>query len=170
MTAIFNCSSVAKKYGVPIIADGGIKFSGDIVKALAGGASSVMIGSMLAGTEESPCQVILFQGRRYKQYRGMGSLNAMKDGSKDRYFQSGVKNGKLVPEGVEGRVPYKGLLKETIFQLVGGVKSGMGYTGCRTINELWEKVRFTKISPAGLKESHVHDVYITEEAPNYKTV
>lgn len=169
MTAIFECAKVGHKYGIPIIADGGVKFSGDIVKALAGGASTVMLGSLLAGTEESPGQVILFQGRRYKQYRGMGSLGAMKDGSKDRYFQENQDPQKLVPEGIEGRVPYKGPLAEILFQLAGGLRSGMGYTGCRTIKELQEKTRFIKISTAGLQESHVHDVYITEEAPNYKT-
>ncbi len=170
MTAIFNCSKTANKYKTPIIADGGIKFSGDIVKAIAGGASTVMLGSILAGTGESPGQVILFQGRRYKQYRGMGSLGAMKEGSKDRYFQEGQEASKLVPEGIEGRVPYKGPLGETIYQLMGGLCSGMGYTGCESITELQTKSEFIKISPAGLTESHVHDVYITEEAPNYKTL
>ena len=169
MTAIFNCAAAAGKHGVPAIADGGIKFSGDIVKAIAGGASTVMLGSILAGTEESPGQIILYQGRRYKQYRGMGSLGAMKEGSKDRYFQEGQEASKLVPEGIEGRVPYKGPVGETIFQLVGGLCSGMGYTGCKTINQLQTQSRFVQISPAGLTESHVHDVYITEEAPNYKT-
>ena len=169
MTAIYNCSQVCQKNGVPLIADGGIKFSGDIVKALAGGASTVMLGSLLAGTEESPGQVIIFQGRRYKQYRGMGSLGAMQGGSKDRYFQEGRESKKLVPEGVEGRVPYKGTLGETIYQLVGGLRSGMGYTGCATIKELMEKTKFIRISSAGLQESHVHDVYITEESPNYKS-
>ncbi len=170
MTAIFNCSEMANKHGIPIIADGGIKFSGDIVKAIAGGASTVMLGSILAGTAESPGQVILFQGRRYKQYRGMGSLGAMKKGSKDRYFQEEREASKLVPEGIEGRVPFKGPVRETIYQLVGGLCSGMGYTGCETINELQTKTSFVQISSAGLTESHVHDVYITEEAPNYKTL
>ncbi len=170
MTAIFNCSKAANKLKTPIIADGGVKFSGDIVKAIAGGASTVMLGSILAGTGESPGQVILFQGRRYKQYRGMGSLGAMKEGSKDRYFQEGQEASKLVPEGIEGRVPYKGPLGETIYQMMGGLGSGMGYTGCGTIAELQTKSEFIKISPAGLTESHVHDVYITEEAPNYKTL
>ncbi|MBU3914888.1 IMP dehydrogenase [bacterium] len=169
MTAIFNCAVVGKKHNVPIIADGGIKFSGEITKAIAAGASTVMLGSMLAGTDESPGQIILFQGRRYKQYRGMGSLGAMKDGSKDRYFQEDREASKLVPEGIEGRVPYKGKLSETIYQMVGGLCSGMGYTGCRNIKELQENSRFIQISSAGLTESHVHDVYITEEAPNYKT-
>jgi IMP dehydrogenase len=168
MTAIFECAGAAKQYGVPIIADGGIKFSGDVVKALAGGAATVMLGSMLAGTTESPGQVILYQGRRYKQYRGMGSLGAMKDGSRDRYFQEQEDTSKLVPEGIEGRVPYKGPVRETIYQLIGGLRSGMGYTGSRTIDALRENARFLRISGAGLKESHVHDVYITEEAPNYK--
>jgi len=170
MTAIFNCAPVGRKHGVPIIADGGIKFSGDVVKALAGGASTVMLGSMLAGTTESPGQVILFQGRRYKQYRGMGSIGAMKDGSKDRYFQEDQEASKLVPEGIEGRVPYKGKLKESIYQMVGGLRSGMGYTGSASIDKLRENAQFIQISSAGLQESHVHDVYITEEAPNYKTL
>jgi len=169
MTAIYNCAKVCHQNGVPLIADGGIKFSGDIVKALAGGASTVMLGSLLAGTEESPGQVIIFQGRRYKQYRGMGSLGAMQGGSKDRYFQEDRESKKLVPEGVEGRVPYKGSLSETIYQLVGGLRSGMGYTGCGTIKDLMEKTKFIRISSAGLQESHVHDVYITEESPNYKS-
>lgn len=169
MTAIFNCAAAAKKHNIPIIADGGVKFSGDIVKALAGGASVVMLGSMLAGMDESPGDVILYQGRRYKQYRGMGSLGAMKQGSADRYFQENKKDMKLVPEGIEGRVPYKGPLGETIFQMIGGLRSGMGYTGCGTIKDLGEKAEFVQISPAALKESHVHDVFITEEAPNYKT-
>lgn len=170
MTAVFNCSEAARKYNIPIIADGGIKFSGDIVKAIAGGASVVMLGSILAGTTESPGQVILFQGRRYKQYRGMGSIGAMKKGSKDRYFQEDQEESKLVPEGIEGRVPYKGPVQETIYQLVGGLCSGMGYTGCKTLGELQTNSTFIQISPAGLTESHVHDVYITEEAPNYKTL
>lgn len=171
MTAIFACADIGLKAGIPIIADGGIKFSGDIVKALAGGASTVMLGSMLAGTTESPGQVILFQGRRYKQYRGMGSIGAMQEGSKDRYFQEDQEEtSKLVPEGIEGRVPYKGKLRETLYQMVGGLRSGMGYTGNSTIEELRNNSQFIQISPAGLQESHVHDVYITEEAPNYKTI
>jgi IMP dehydrogenase len=168
MTAIFNCAEAAKKHNIPIIADGGIKFSGDVVKSIAGGASVVMAGSMFAGTDESPGQVIHYQGRRYKQYRGMGSIGAMKEGSKDRYFQEGQDSKKLVPEGIEGRVPYKGPLSTIIYQLIGGLRSGMGYTGCASIEELKTKAQFVSISPAGLKESHVHDVYVTEEAPNYR--
>ncbi len=167
ITAIDQVARSVRPHGVPVIADGGIKFSGDIVKALAAGADSVMIGSLFAGTAETPGQVVLYQGRRYKLYRGMGSLGAMKDGSKDRYFQSEVDDLKLVPEGIEGRVPYKGPLSETIHQFIGGLRSGMGYTGSRTIAELQERSRFVRISNAGLRESHVHDVYITEEAPNY---
>jgi IMP dehydrogenase len=169
MTAIKECSRVADAAGVPIIADGGIKFSGDITKAIAAGASSVMIGGLFAGTDESPGELMLFQGRSYKVYRGMGSLGAMEAGSKDRYFQSGVEAAKLVPEGVEGRVPYKGLLSTSIHQLVGGLKSGMGYCGCKNINELRKKARFIRITPAGLRESHVHDVVVTKEAPNYSS-
>ena len=169
LTAVFNCSEVAKKYNKSIIADGGIKYSGDVVKAIAGGASVIMAGSMFAGTDESPGEVIHYQGRRYKQYRGMGSIGAMKEGSKDRYFQEGQDdNKKLVPEGIEGRVPYKGTLTNIIYQLIGGLRSGMGYTGCATIEELQAKAQFVEISAAGLKESHVHDVYVTEEAPNYR--
>jgi IMP dehydrogenase len=154
---------------VPIIADGGIKFSGDITKAIAVGANSVMIGGLFAGTDESPGERVLFQGRSYKVYRGMGSLGAMESGSKDRYFQSGVESPKLVPEGVEGRVPYKGPLATSIHQLVGGLRSGMGYCGCRNIEELRRKSRLVRITAAGLKESHVHDVVITKEAPNYSS-
>jgi IMP dehydrogenase len=154
---------------VPIIADGGVKFSGDIVKAVAAGAHSVMIGGMFAGTDESPGELVLYQGRSYKVYRGMGSLEAMKDGSKDRYFQADVENeGKLVPEGIEGRVPYRGPISATVFQMVGGLRSGMGYTGCKDLEELRTKAKFVRISAAGLKESHVHDVIITKEAPNYR--
>ncbi len=168
LTAILNCRSISNKTGVPIIADGGIKYSGDITKAIGAGASSVMIGGLFAGTEESPGEKIIFQGRSYKAYRGMGSVEAMKQGSKDRYYQGDETNGdKLVPEGIVGRVPYRGTIAENIFQLVGGLKSGMGYVGCRTIDELREKARFIKISAAGLRESHAHDVIITKEAPNY---
>jgi len=169
MTAIMECSKVADAARVPIIADGGIKFSGDVTKAIAAGASSVMIGGLFAGTDESPGELVLYQGRSYKVYRGMGSLGAMEAGSKDRYFQSGVEAKKLVPEGVEGRVPYKGPLAASIHQLVGGLRSGMGYCGCRNIKELRKKARFIRITPAGLRESHVHDVVITREAPNYST-
>ena len=169
MTAIMECSEEARKYNIPIIADGGIKYSGDITKAIAGGADSVMIGSLFAGTEESPGELIIYQGRTYKLYRGMGSLEAMKEGSRDRYMCLETdKSDKLVPEGIVGRVPYRGPLADNIFQLVGGLKSGMGYLGCRTIKELQEKAEFVKITPAGLRESHVHDVIITKEAPNYR--
>lgn len=165
VTAVFDAAQAAAKYNIPVIADGGIKYSGDIVKALAAGANTVMLGSLLAGCEESPSDSEIYQGRQFKVYRGMGSLGAMSKGSKDRYFQQD--NKKLVPEGVEGRVPYKGLLAETIFQLVGGIKSGMGYCGCHTIDELHTNAQFIRITGAGLKESHPHDIYITKEAPNY---
>lgn len=169
ISAIMDCRSVSNKTGVPLIADGGIKFSGDVTKAIGAGAHSVMIGGLFAGTEESPGESIFYQGRSYKVYRGMGSLEAMKQGSKDRYYQSEeVEEDKLVPEGIVGRVPYKGSLSANIFQLIGGLKAGMGYVGCRTIEELREKARFLKISAAGLRESHVHDVIITKEAPNYR--
>jgi IMP dehydrogenase len=160
---------VAARSDVPVIADGGIKFSGDVVKALAGGASSVMIGALFAGTDEAPGEVVLYQGRSYKVYRGMGSLGAMTDGSADRYFQAEVRDAsKLVPEGIEGRIPYRGSLTSNIHQLVGGLRSGMGYVGARTLGELRQKARFVRISSAGLQESHVHDVIITKEAPNYR--
>ncbi|MCI9675847.1 MAG: IMP dehydrogenase [Lachnospiraceae bacterium] len=165
ITAIMDCYSVAKEYGVPIIADGGIKYSGDITKAIAAGGSVCMMGSMFAGCEESPGEFELFQGRKYKVYRGMGSIAAMENGSKDRYFQENAK--KLVPEGVEGRVAYKGDLEDTVFQLLGGLRSGMGYCGAHNIEELKENGRFVKISAASLKESHPHDIHITKEAPNY---
>ena len=169
VTAVDECARAAEKYGVPVISDGGVKFSGDLVKALAAGAASVMIGSLLAGTEEAPGDVILYQGRSYKSYRGMGSLGAMKQGSRDRYFQGDVGEvEKLVPEGIEGRVPYKGSLEMTIFQLVGGLRSGMGYLGTRNIAELRTRPRFVRITQAGLRESHVHDVIIEKEAPNYR--
>lgn len=169
MTAIMNCRSVGNKTGVPIIADGGIKYSGDITKALGAGAHCVMLGGLLAGTEESPGELVLFQGRTYKSYRGMGSLEAMKKGSQDRYYQGDEETeDKLVPEGIVGRVPYRGTLAANIHQLVGGLKAGMGYVGCRTLEELREKARFVKISAAGLRESHVHDVIITKESPNYR--
>ncbi|MEE1055689.1 MAG: IMP dehydrogenase [Acutalibacteraceae bacterium] len=165
ITAIYDAACAAAEYGVPIIADGGIKYSGDIVKALAAGGSVVMIGSLVAGCEESPGESEIYQGRQFKVYRGMGSLGAMGKGSQDRYFQSGFK--KFVPEGVEGRVPYKGYLSETVYQMVGGLRAGMGYTGCGSIEELHEKAQFVKITGAGLKESHPHDINITKEAPNY---
>lgn len=168
-SAIMRCAQAAKRKGVTIMADGGIKYSGDITKAMAAGASSVMIGSLFAGTEESPGEMILYQGRSYKVYRGMGSLEAMKKGSKDRYFQSHVETeSKLVPEGIEGRVPNRGPLASVVFQLVGGLKAGMGYVGARDIAELQKRASFLKITPAGLRESHVHDVIITKEAPNYR--
>ncbi|MGB9679081.1 MAG: IMP dehydrogenase [Thermoanaerobacteraceae bacterium] len=165
ITAIYDCAEEADKYKIPIIADGGIKYSGDIVKALAAGASVVMIGSLFAGTEESPGEIEIYQGRSYKVYRGMGSIAAMKEGSSDRYFQEDAK--KLVPEGVEGRVPYKGALKETVYQMLGGLRSGMGYCGVMNIEELRTKTKFIKITQAGLTESHPHDIIITKESPNY---
>ncbi len=167
LTAIMECYSVTSKYNIPLIADGGIKYSGDITKALAAGAHCIMIGSLFAGTNEAPGEIILYQGRSYKTYRGMGSLGAMQGGSSDRYRQESVKPEKLVPEGVEGRVPYRGPLSKSIHQLVGGLKSGMGYCGCRTLEELRNKAKFIKITNAGLRESHVHDVTITRESPNY---
>lgn len=168
-TAVALCAEEAHKHDIPVIADGGIKFSGDLVKAIALGASSVMVGGMLAGTEECPGDVVYYQGRSYKVYRGMGSLSAMKSGSKDRYFQDDYEPEKLVPEGVEGRVPYKGPLSKVVYQLMGGLKAGMGYCGARTIPELWERALFVQITDSGLRESHVHDVQITEEPPNYNT-
>jgi IMP dehydrogenase len=166
ITAIAECSKATREAGVPLISDGGIKFSGDITKAIAAGADSVMIGSLLAGTDESPGETILYQGRTFKSYRGMGSLGAMPQGSSDRYSQS--VNGKLVPEGIEGRVPYKGPLADLVYQLVGGLRSGMGYCGCATIGELQQRAKFLRVTVAGLRESHVHDVIITKEAPNYR--
>lgn len=165
ITAVYDAACAAQKHNIPVIADGGIKYSGDIVKALAAGANAVMLGSLLAGCEEAPGATEIYQGRSFKVYRGMGSLGAMECGSKDRYFQEGAR--KLVPEGVEGRVPYKGMLSDTIFQLVGGIRSGMGYCGCEDIEALHERSRFVRITGAGLKESHPHDIYITKEAPNY---
>ena len=167
VTAVYEAACIAAKYDIPIIADGGIKYSGDIVKALAAGANTVMLGSLLAGCEEAPGESEIYQGRQFKSYRGMGSIAAMQNGSKDRYFQEG--NKKLVPEGVEGRVPYRGALADNIFQLMGGVKSGMGYTGCATIAELHEKAQFVRITGAGLIESHPHDISITKESPNYSS-
>ena len=169
VTAIMNCRAVSSKTGVPLIADGGVKFSGDVAKAIGAGAHTVMIGGLFAGTDESPGEVVIFQGRSYKVYRGMGSIEAMRRGSKDRYYQGeDAEDDKLVPEGIVGRVPYTGSLVANLFQLVGGLKAGMGYLGCRTIEELREKARFVKISAAGMRESHVHDVIITKEAPNYR--
>lgn len=165
ISAIYDVACVASKYGIPVIADGGIKYSGDITKAIAAGADSVMMGSLFAGCEESPGETEIYQGRQFKVYRGMGSIAAMKQGSSDRYFQAGAQ--KLVPEGVEGRVPYKGTLADTVFQLLGGLRSGMGYCGSSTVSELQQNGRFVKITGAGLKESHPHDIYITKEAPNY---
>jgi IMP dehydrogenase len=168
VTAIGSCAKAAARQNVPIVADGGIKFTGDITKALAAGADSVMIGSLFAGTEESPGETILYQGRTYKVYRGMGSLGAMKQGSKDRYGQADVEETmKLVQEGIEGQVPYKGSLSFNIHQLVGGLRAGMGYLGCRDVATLRAKARFMQITAAGLREGHVHDVFITKEAPNY---
>jgi len=165
ITAIYDCATVAREYGIPIIADGGIKYSGEITKAIAAGASAVMLGSMFAGTEESPGESEIYQGRRFKVYRGMGSIAAMKQGSKDRYFQDDDK--KLVPEGIEGRVAYKGALSDTINQLIGGLRSGMGYCGAENLEVLRNDTQFIRITGAGLRESHPHDVQITKEAPNY---
>jgi IMP dehydrogenase len=167
--AIGDAVAAAKGTGVPVIADGGVKFSGDVAKAIAAGADSVMIGSLFAGTEEAPGEVILFQGRNFKTYRGMGSIGAMRKGSSDRYAQEGtVADSKYVPEGIEGRVAFKGSVADMVTQLVGGLRSGMGYTGCRSIKELQENAQFVRITSAGLRESHVHDVIITKEAPNYR--
>jgi IMP dehydrogenase len=169
LTAIMDAVETASRFGIPVIADGGVKYSGDVVKALAAGANTVMIGSLFAGTDEAPGEVILYQGRSYKVYRGMGSLGAMADGSRDRYFQSHVEdNRKLVPEGIEGRVPYRGSLHSSVFQLIGGVRAGMGYCGAARLADLRAHARFVRISQAGLQESHVHDVIITKEAPNYR--
>jgi IMP dehydrogenase len=168
ITAILNCARATREAKAPLIADGGIKFSGDITKALAAGADCVMIGSLFAGTDESPGETILYQGRTYKSYRGMGSIGAMQEGSRDRYGQDNEAPGKLVPEGIEGRVAYKGPISSMVTQLVGGLRSGMGYCGVRTIGELQNETRFVKITEASLRESHVHDVFITKEAPNYQ--
>ena len=165
ITAVYDCAKVAEKYGIPVIADGGIKYSGDIPKAIAAGAGVVMIGSLFAGTEESPGETIIFKGRSFKVYRGMGSIESMKKGSSDRYFQEDA--GKLVPEGVEGKVPYKGYVRDTIYQLVGGLRASMGYCGTPTIRDLQKDGKFVRITGAGLRESHPHDVIITKEAPNY---
>jgi len=165
ITAVWECARAAAETGTPIIADGGVRYSGDIVKALAAGASTVMLGNLFAGTAESPGEVEIFQGRSYKVYRGMGSIGAMKSGSRDRYFQEGQE--KLVPEGIEGRVPFKGPLADTVFQLVGGIRAGMGYCGAADIPALQKKSRFIRVTAAGMRESHPHDVQITKEAPNY---
>src|SRR5450432_637954 len=167
ITAVSDCARVADRHGVPIVADGGVKHSGDVAKAIAAGASTVMIGSLFAGTDESPGDLVLYQGRSYKVYRGMGSLGAMRKGSRDRYGQAGTADEKLVPEGIEGRVPHRGSLASILYQLIGGLRSGMGYTGCKNVQELRNKARFVRITSQGLRESHVHDVIITEEAPNY---
>jgi IMP dehydrogenase len=168
ITAIDNCFKISREHGVPLISDGGIKFSGDVTKAIAAGASSVMIGSLFAGTDESPGEQVLFQGRSYKVYRGMGSIEAMKQGSKDRYAQTSDEPMKLVPEGIEGRVPYRGSVSNIILQLIGGLRAGMGYCGTKNLDELRTKAKFIKITASGLRESHVHDVFITKEAPNYQ--
>jgi IMP dehydrogenase len=168
ITAVANVALALKASGVPLIADGGIRFSGDFAKAIAAGAWSVMIGGLFAGTEEAPGDVELYQGRSYKSYRGMGSLGAMQDGSRDRYFQNDIAADKLVPEGIEGRVPYKGSLSGVVHQLLGGLRSSMGYTGCATIEKFRTDTRFVRITSAGIRESHAHDVQITKEAPNYK--
>ncbi len=166
ITAIMEAARACKERGIGVIGDGGIKFSGDVVKALVAGANTVMMGSMFAGTDESPGEKVLYQGRSYKLYRGMGSIDAMKKGSSDRYFQKDT--NKLVPEGIVGRVPYKGPVSDSVYQIIGGLRSGMGYVGCANINEMAEKAQFTRMSAAGFKESHVHDVIITKEAPNYR--
>ena len=168
LTAVMDCVEVGKKYGIPVIADGGIKYSGDIVKALAAGACAAMMGSLLAGCEEAPGEIEIFQGRSYKVYRGMGSLGAMACGSKDRYFQDG--NKKLVPEGIEGRIPYKGLVSDTIFQMIGGIRAGMGYLGSKDLDTLYDTATFVIQTSAGLRESHPHDINMTKEAPNYSVM
>ena len=170
LSAIYGAASVARKYGIPVIADGGLRYSGDIVKALAAGGDCVMIGSMFAGTEEAPGETIIYNGRKFKSYRGMGSLDAMKAGSADRYFQDNNQGNidKFVPEGIEGMVPYKGPLAQIIYQMIGGLRSSMGYCGCRTIDEMRTRAQFVEITAAGWRESHVHDVKITKEAPNYR--
>ncbi len=170
LTAILNCAEICRKKGVALIADGGIKYSGDVVKALAAGANTVMIGSLFAGTDEAPGKTVLFQGRTYKSYRGMGSIGAMQQGSSDRYFQEGSGSDKLVPEGIEGRVPYRGALSAIIFQMMGGLRSGMGYVGAPDLDTLHQNAKFVQITASGLRESHVHDVVVTQEAPNYKTL
>jgi len=167
-TAITNCAPITRKYGKCLIADGGIKYSGDIVKALAAGADTVMVGSLLAGTDEAPGETVYYQGRTFKAYRGMGSIEAMREGNRDRYGQADVEDSELIPEGIEGMVPYRGELSRVLFQLLGGVRAGLGYVGCRNLKELRERAEFVRISAQGLKESHVHDVFVTKEAPNYR--
>ena len=169
LTAVFDCAEAAAKHGKKIIADGGIKYSGDIVKALAAGASSVMVGSLFAGTTESPGEAIIYKGRKFKTYRGMGSMGAMKKGSADRYFQEAVAEKKLVPEGIEGMVAFKGLVSDYLVQLTGGLRSGMGYVGAESIHELYKRAKFVRMTSAGLRESHAHDVTVTKEAPNYSS-
>jgi IMP dehydrogenase len=168
MTAVMDCVAIAEPRNIPVIADGGVRFSGDIVKALAAGASSVMIGSLIAGTEESPGETVLYQGRTYKEYRGMGSIGAMSERVRDRYMQQDVIDGKVVPEGVEGRVPYRGTLASNVEQLIGGLQAGMGYIGAHSLSELRRRAKFIRVSEAGQRESHVHDVFITKESPNYR--
>jgi IMP dehydrogenase len=168
MTAIMDCVAIGEPRNIPIIADGGVRFSGDIVKALAAGASTVMIGSLFAGTEESPGETVLYQGRTYKEYRGMGSIGAMSERVRDRYMQQDVTDGKIVPEGVEGRVPYRGTLASNVDQLIGGLQAGMGYIGAHSLGELRRRAKFIRVSEAGQRESHVHDVFITKESPNYR--
>jgi IMP dehydrogenase len=170
ITAILHCAEEAAKTGVSVVADGGIRFSGDITKALAAGANAVMVGSLFAGSHESPGETILYEGRSFKSYRGMGSVSAMKAGSSDRYYQEDNEISKLVPEGIEGRVPYKGDLADIIYQLVGGIRAGMGISGAANIPELQEKARFVRVSAAGVRESHPHDVAVTKEAPNYRVM
>jgi IMP dehydrogenase len=167
VSAVNDCARAADRHGIPVVADGGLKHSGDLTKAIAAGASTVMVGSLFAGTDESPGDLVLYQGRSYKVYRGMGSIGAMKKGSRDRYAQGATPDEKLVPEGIEGRVPHRGSLASILYQLVGGLRSGMGYTGCKSIQELRTKGHFVRITSQGLRESHVHDVIVTEEAPNY---
>ncbi|HPX98174.1 MAG TPA: IMP dehydrogenase, partial [Thermotogota bacterium] len=168
LSAIFDCAKASRELDLPIIADGGIRYSGDVAKAIAAGASTVMIGSIFAGAEEAPGETIIYDGRKFKAYRGMGSIGAMQAGSSDRYFQSGVNSEKLVPEGVEGMLPFKGRVSDIVYQLCGGLRSGMGYCGAKNIAELQRNARFVKISPAGMKESHPHDISITKESPNYR--
>jgi IMP dehydrogenase len=165
---VLSCSQVARKNGIPLIADGGVKYSGDIVKALAAGADAVMVGSLFAGTDEAPGEIVFYQGRTYKTYRGMGSIEAMREGSRDRYGQAGIDPDLLVPEGIEGMVPYRGELPRVLTQIVGGIRAGLGYLGARNLSELRASAQFIRITHQGLRESHVHDVFVTKEAPNYR--